>query len=116
SLASSTVTDINDTLEKIPGATEDRRKLVEQTLRFLDKTRTDNRDNAQVLQTVASGYLKMASVLGAPTRPNLGDPAGALRNLATAQSVIEQLLKQTPGDVNAQITWLQIQEDHANIL
>jgi eukaryotic-like serine/threonine-protein kinase len=116
SLAGSTVTDIHDTLEKIPGATEDRRKIVQQTLRFLDKTRADNGDDAQVLQTVANGYLKMASVLGAPNRPNLGDPGGALRNLATAEEVVNQLLRQNPRDVMAQATWIRIQEVHADIL
>ena len=105
-LASTTVTNIQDTLEKIPGATEDRKTIVKETLQFLTRTQEQAREDPALLRTIASGYLRMGMLLGSPNRPNLGDPAGGLENVRKADTLFGDLLRKSPLDSGLQVDWM----------
>ncbi len=111
-----TIHSLNDALERMPGATQARRKMVEDALRSLDKARASNPDNLPLQRTAASGYLRFARLLGAPETANLGDERGFLRNLAQAEALTNQLLLRYPGDLPLQGTWIDIQLTRADFL
>jgi len=95
-MASTTLTDIHDTLERIPGSTAERRKIVDETLKLLEKEQAEGANSPQLLETVAEGYRRTATVLGVPTHPNLGDPKTAMIYLDKAIALTESLMKSNP--------------------
>jgi serine/threonine protein kinase len=107
SIANRTVTSIDTTLERIPGATEGRRKIVEETVAFLDRARSSAADNPELLRTVGRGYLRMGLVLGAANRPNLGRVEEAKRHLDNAEQIFLSLLERNPGSEEAQLDWIK---------
>ncbi len=115
-LASRSVNSIHDTLERISGATEDRRKIVAETLAFLDQARPGAQNDPELLKTIASGYVKMATVLGAPAHPNLGDVPGALNALDRAAPLLDGLLVSAPNDSAVKDSWLDLRLERAQMM
>ena len=114
-IASTTVNGIQDTLENIPGAIEGRREILRRTLGFLDRARISAGTDRALLRTVAVGYLRMGILLGASNRPNLGDPAGGLKNVQTAERILSGLVLR--GEEPAlQVDWVGSRRMLADLL
>lgn len=90
-LANRTLLSIQDQLERIPGATEPRKKIVTSTLAYLDNLITGASGDRDLALAVASGYIRMGDVLGSPLTPNLGDTPGAQKSYEKALALLNQL-------------------------
>ena len=93
-LANRTLFDMNDSLERVPGATETRRQLIKSTLDYLGGIGKDAGGDPGFQNALASAYLRIGDIQGAPNRPNLGDTAGALESYRRAL----QLYQAAAGD------------------
>jgi eukaryotic-like serine/threonine-protein kinase len=77
-LANSVLFDYHDDIEKLPGSTPVREKLVRDALAYLDDLSAGSRGDFTLQRELASAYEKVGDVQGAPYRANLGDYKGAL--------------------------------------
>jgi tetratricopeptide (TPR) repeat protein len=97
-LARTFMFDVHDAIAKLPGATTARKLLVTEALQYLDSLASEAGGDASLQRELASGYEKMADVLGRPSTPNLGDVPGAVAAYRKAQAARERLLAGQPGD------------------
>jgi len=97
-VADSTLFSIEDTLEKVPGAVEARKKLVQATLAYLDRVAAKAGDDRHTFQILEGSYVVMGDVQGYPYRPNLGDFRGAIDSYRKAAGFLARLQRQTPDD------------------
>ena len=77
-LATEFLFELHDSIEKYPGSTPARKRLVEVALQTLDNLAKESPNDAALQQDLAAAYLKVGDVQGRPGFPNLGDTAGAL--------------------------------------
>ncbi|HWC98194.1 MAG TPA: protein kinase [Candidatus Sulfopaludibacter sp.] len=98
-LANTTLIDIHVELERLQGATDARKKMVEATLVYLDSLSRSSGGDSGILDVLASAYMRMGDVQGLPDHPNLGDTKGAEASYRKALSVAQQGLALHPGQV-----------------
>ena len=96
-LARTFMFDIHDAVEPLPGSTRARQLLVSNALTYLDRLATDAAGDPSLQRELATGYEKMADVLGQPSRPNLGDLTGAVSAYRKAQALRDRLLAAEPA-------------------
>jgi serine/threonine protein kinase len=100
-LANAVLFDYHDGIEKLPGSTPIREKMVKDALEYLDSLSAESGGEFTLESELASAYEKVGDVQGAPYRANLGDYAGALVSHEKALA-IRAKLNSTP-DANAQM-------------
>jgi tetratricopeptide (TPR) repeat protein/tRNA A-37 threonylcarbamoyl transferase component Bud32 len=90
-LANEFLFEFSDAIEKYPGSTPARKRLVELALQTLDGLASEATDDAKLKQDLATAYLKVGDVQGRPGFPNLGDTAGALASYRKSLHIRETL-------------------------
>jgi eukaryotic-like serine/threonine-protein kinase len=90
-LANKVLFDYHDGVEKLPGSTPIREKMVKDALEYLDNLSAENSRDASLQSELASAYFKVGEVQGAPAKNNLGDYAGALKSFKKALAIREGL-------------------------
>lgn len=108
--------DVHSAIEKLPGATEARRQIVASTLQFLQDLSKDAAQDDRLRFVLSVSYSKVASVLGYPVRPNLGDSKAALANYNKSIELIQPLLKKEPNRPDYILQWLQAQQESAYVI
>lgn len=96
-LANAVLFDYHDDIEKLPGSTLVREKMVKDALAYLDDLSADSSGDFTLQRELASAYENVGDVQGAPYRANLGNYKGALisHNKALA---IRTTLNSIPGE------------------
>ncbi len=109
-LADRSLYDVHAAIERLPGSTDARRKIVATTLQFLEDLSNDANSDDRLREVLSAAYFKVADVQGYPLHPNLGDNAGALGNYRKSIDLIDTLLQKQPNNpryllqrVNAQV-------------
>ncbi|MDQ3581973.1 MAG: hypothetical protein M3495_10360 [Pseudomonadota bacterium] len=97
-LANTIVFELPGAMEKLPGSTEVRKRLLDQGVAYLDSLAQERRDDPKLLRELGNAYFKLATVQGDPMRPNVGDQAGALASCHKSLAVREALLARLPAD------------------
>jgi serine/threonine protein kinase/tetratricopeptide (TPR) repeat protein len=98
-LAHTFIFDLNDEIGK--GPTQARAMLVERALQYLGSLAQEAGDDRALRQELASAYLKVGDLQGAPYGQNLGDVQGALASYRKAIAILEGLAADQPHDLNA---------------
>jgi tetratricopeptide (TPR) repeat protein len=115
-LSNRSLYDVHSAIEKLPGATEARRRIVESTLQYLQDLSKDAGQDDRLRFVLSVSYSKVAGVQGFPLRPNLGDSKGALANYKKSIELIEPLLKKEPNRPEYILQWLQAQQELAYMM
>ena len=97
-LANLVVFDYQDNIEKLPGSTPVREKMIKDAIEYLDALSVEGRDDATLQQELASAYEKIGDVQGNPYFANLGDRPGALESYRKALAIRERLHEANPAD------------------
>jgi tetratricopeptide (TPR) repeat protein len=97
-LAGFVLFDLNDQLERVPGATPARAAMAGEAQRYLDGLSALSGDNPALTRDVATGLVRLAEVQGVPSRPNLGDSAAAEANLMRAIGLLDALIASAEPD------------------
>ncbi len=108
-LANRTLFDVHAAIERLPGATEARRRIVATTLDYLEKLSLEAGQDDQLRLALSAAYYRLGDIQGYPFGPNLGDTTGALKNYQKAAALIEPLLAEKPGDADVRVRWVSIQ-------
>lgn len=76
-LATVMMFDVHKAIEELPGATQARRLIVENALKYLEQLALESHDDPMLQVEIATGYRNIGSVQGNPFGSSLGDPKGA---------------------------------------
>jgi len=98
-LANTFLFDVHDAIEELPGATQARQILVENSLRYLDGLAKESADDPSLMRDLAAAYEKVADVQGGFHSTNLGDAHGAQHNYEQALNLRKALLAQDPRNL-----------------
>ncbi len=82
----------DDKIRMLPGALDARRLIVTTALKYLDGLATDAPDDMALLLELASAYARVGDIQGLSSRPNVGDPLGALRSYTKARELYERVI------------------------
>ena len=91
-LAHSVLFDYADAIDRLPGATPVRARLVKDALTYLDSLSRES-DTPELQREIVDAYVRVSNVQGNEYDNNLGDPAAALASAAKAAAAAERLLK-----------------------
>ncbi len=97
-LANTIVFELPGAIEKLPGSTEIRKRLLDQGVAYLDSLAQERRHDPKLLRELGNAYFKLATVQGNPMQPNVGDSAGALASYHKSLALREALLARLPAD------------------
>jgi tetratricopeptide (TPR) repeat protein len=95
-LANTVLFEYHDGIEKLPGSTPMREKMVKDALEYLDNLSAESAGDASLQAELASAYFKVGEVQGAPSKSSLGDYAGALVSFKKALGIRERLYAKDP--------------------
>src|SRR5450631_1311041 len=108
--------DVNDSIARLPGATDSRRQLVKSTLDYLERVSKDAGNDERLRKALGAAYFRLGDLQGYPFAPNLGDTAGAMKSYRSSAEILDPLHRTHPDDAEAQLLWLQTQGRLANLL
>ena len=98
-LANKVVFKYHDAIAVLPGSTEAREMLVTDATEYLDKLSQDAQDNPALAKELALSYLKIGDVQGQTYRANVGDSKGALESYRKSISLLENLVRRDPQNI-----------------
>lgn len=101
-LAHTVLFDYHDAIARLPGSTAIRKKLVSDSLVYLDGLAKENPRDPSLEREIALAYLKVGDVQGEPYTPNLGDTEGALGSYRKAAAMLDRLANASPRDADLQ--------------
>ena len=90
-IANALIFKVHDGIEEMPGSTPVRRMIVAEALTYLERLSQDPSVDDSLRLELASGYTRVGDVQGNPSRPNLGDHAGALASYQQAIRLLRPL-------------------------
>ncbi|MGE5124651.1 MAG: protein kinase domain-containing protein [Betaproteobacteria bacterium] len=99
-LAHAVIFDFNEALEPVPGSTAARKLVVAKAIEYLDGLLLQQPGDRALLAELAEAYLRVGDVQGDPSRPNLGDAAGALDSYGHALDLYSRLNASDPSIAN----------------
>lgn len=92
-LAHSVMFDYADAIDRLPGSTPVRARLVNDALTYLDNL-SKEADSPQLQREIVDAYVRVSNVQGNEYQNNLGDTAGALASARKAADAAEKLLRE----------------------
>lgn len=108
--------DVSDSIARLPGATDSRRRLVKSTLAYLEKVSQDAGNDERLRKALGAAYYRLGDLQGYPFAPNLGDTPGAMKSYRTGAEILDPLRRAHPTDAEVQLLWLQTQGRIAGLL
>jgi serine/threonine protein kinase len=100
-LANWLIFDFHEEIEKLPGATVAREKLIQESLAYLDKLSHDAGGDDSLAQEMARAYLVLGDAQGRPEYTNRGAWTEALQSYQKARAINEQLVTRDPRNEDA---------------
>ncbi|HEV7397811.1 MAG TPA: tetratricopeptide repeat protein, partial [Pyrinomonadaceae bacterium] len=124
-LANSVLFDYHAEIEKLPGSTPVRERMVKDALEYLDSLSAESANDPTLQRELAAAYQKVGDVQGGPTTANLGNRTGAITSYRAALAILESVRGDQPhnnslrleiADVNSklfQTLWRMGQQEEA---
>jgi serine/threonine protein kinase len=95
------ISDVHDSIQYLAGATEARKIIVQDALRYLNVLSKDSPESIPLQQEIATAYEKVGDVQGGAGQANLGDTSGALQSYMKALTIRQAILAAQPSDTAA---------------
>jgi serine/threonine protein kinase len=115
-LANKSLFEVHTAIERLPGATAARQKLVQSTLEFLENLEKDAAGDPRLQVALGAAWLRVGEVQGSPNAPSLGDTAGAARSLERAAGWIKPIVNAGPPQPDVLAVWIDIRRAQAELL
>ena len=115
-MAEQTLEDVNGSIAFVPGTTEARRRMVRNTLDYLNQLSKDSGANPRVLTALATAYVRVGEVLGNSDFANLGDLPGSLATYQRALGVIQPLLDKDAENLRIRLLAADAHQGFGHIL
>jgi serine/threonine protein kinase len=101
SLTTTLLFELKDAINDVPGSTPAQKILVTRVVKSLDSLAGQSAHDPKLRLDLAEAYRQLGELQGSPYGQNLGDPDGALANLAKARSLVQPLLVADPNGAPA---------------
>jgi serine/threonine protein kinase/tetratricopeptide (TPR) repeat protein len=98
-LANSMISEVHDSIAKVPGTTAARKLIAQRSLDYLDRLSQDAGRDRSLQGELATAYVKVGDVQGQSYYANLGDSVGALVSYRKALAIRETLAADDPGNL-----------------
>ena len=115
-LANSVLFEYHDGIEKLPGSTPVREKMVKDALEYLDNLSAESSADRTLQRELAAAYEKVGDVQGNPFGANLGNQDGALKSYQKSLAIRETLLISDANSFQARSDLAQSYEKIGDIL
>ena len=89
--------DVYQAIAKIPGSTEARKLLVDNTLKYLQALERDAHESVELRRDLGMAYERLGDVQGAHMDPSLGDRAAATASYRRSLAIRKQLEREHPN-------------------
>jgi non-specific serine/threonine protein kinase/serine/threonine-protein kinase len=104
-LANTFIFDIHDSIQKLPGSTTARQKLVETASQYLDNLARESESDRALQRELAGAYDRLAEIQGGVGQANLGDGRASHESRRRALAIREALSKADPSNEEARLEW-----------
>ena len=115
-IATSFLFEFHDAIRPLAGSTPARELLVKRALQYLASLAQEAGQDASLRHELATAYIKVADVQGAPSSDSLGDFAGALHSIGVALTLLEALHRGDPRNGEVAIDLAHAYGASANLL
>jgi serine/threonine protein kinase len=115
-LSDNLLSELDDTIKQLPGSTGAQQVLVGHVLEHLDRMAQDHRGSAVTQISLVHAFVRLSNLQANPYEQNLGDTAGALRNLDKALKIAEPLARSRPHDPDVLLALARAQDARGEIL
>ena len=116
-LANYVLFDLQDSIQKVPGAMPVQAELAGRTLQYLDRLAVAKGADRSLRLELGEGYLKLGDVLGQHgADDSLGDTTRALASYRKALALVEPLSREDAGNVRVQQTLARIYQQMGGTL
>jgi eukaryotic-like serine/threonine-protein kinase len=95
-LAHAFIFDVHDSIARLPGSLDARRKLVDTALVYLKRLGGESQNDPELQLEIASGYDHIGEIQGGGTVANLGDAKGGIASFDRALAIVRPLMA-SPG-------------------
>jgi non-specific serine/threonine protein kinase/serine/threonine-protein kinase len=114
-LASAVIFDIHDAVSRLEGSTPVRQRIVAEALKYLERLSRDPAGDAAFRIELARAYLRIGTIQGSPSVPNLGDRTGARESFVKAIAILEPLAADPSAAHDAAYWLVDVQRGLAGI-
>ena len=114
-IANQSLFDVYLAIERLPGATPARQKIVDTTLGYLEGLEKEAGSDLRLQMALASAYLRIGELQGSPNQPSLGDTVGAMKSLDRAVAWIKPLHASHGKEANVLAAWIDINRARGEI-
>ena len=101
---------MHDAVRDLPGSTRARQIIVRTGLEYLDLSASSAKGDPRAELELAKAYRTLGDVQGNAGQANLGDASSALARYRTALSLLDDVTRRTPGDIEARTERLIVHE------
>jgi tetratricopeptide (TPR) repeat protein len=108
--------DYHEGIQELAGSLPMQRRMVEDSLRYLETLKRDAGDDASLWSDLAAGYLKIGDVQGNPYGANLGDFAGADESYIQGLDAVARLRAIQGDSDDARFTEARLLTNQAHLL
>lgn len=115
-LATSFLFEFHESIRHLPGSTPARELVVKRALEYLNSLSEEAGSDAPLRRELATAYVTLADVQGAPMRDSLGDYQGALQSIHKAVAILEPLRRASPQDQDLDSELARAYSETANLL
>jgi tetratricopeptide (TPR) repeat protein len=115
-IANTLLFEIHDEMQKVPGSTRTREKLVKTSLDYLDALYHESGTDRVLQEELATAYSKVGDIQGAQMGSNTGDHAGAMQSYVRAIALLEPLVAADPGNHQAGVKLANVYGQQASLL
>jgi len=115
-LAGSFIFDVYDAIGDVPGATPARRLIVQKGVQYLESLAREASGDLGLQRELARAFVRVGDVQGNPTKPNIGDPSGAIGSYQRAITLAAAVQAAVPGDVDATRTLASAYRQRSDVL
>jgi eukaryotic-like serine/threonine-protein kinase len=95
------VFDVHDAVRDLPGSTKARQIIVQTALDYLDSSVNSVKGDPAGQKELAQAYRRLGDVQGNVQSANLGDQTSALARYRQAMTLLDDVIRRVPGDVDA---------------
>jgi eukaryotic-like serine/threonine-protein kinase len=115
-MANHAIFDVQSDIEKLPGATDTRRKLLKSTVDYLDKLRQGSSgEDPRLLAALAAAYHQVAKIEGSPLHANLGELGPAEESFAKATKIMDTLLALDASNLTLRLRSAEMRSDYGEM-
>jgi eukaryotic-like serine/threonine-protein kinase len=114
-LATTFVLEVEQATRELPGSIGARQLIARTGVEYLGKLTRSSANDWELKRDLATAYIRIGELQGGTGTSNLGQPAEALKSFGSAQVLLDDVLKHSPGDRQAALDRMAVAHRLSNL-